>query len=172
MIVLAVPAAGVAAFFIAIVIACRIHEAFKDRWSAKRIDRVSALVCFVLLGSPAYAMLAIGGWSLLQALMLHLGIGCFYALVVLAGVANYVEGFVLAVILSILLLFLIPVVTKPRVIDDVRRSSTVSKSMQLSAHPCLDILGTTGGGGGSVAAANTAYQCREPEHSITRQLKS
>jgi len=163
MVILAVPAAGVAAFFVALLIACRIHEAFKNLWSAKRIDHVSVAVCFVLLGFPAYVMMAFDGCSLLHALMLHLGIGCVYVFVVLAGVANYVEGLALAIILSILLLFLIPVAAKLRSADDIRRSSAVFRSMQLSAHSCLDILGTIRGRRGRIATANTAYQFGERE---------
>jgi hypothetical protein len=140
MTVLAVPAAAVSAFFVAVVIARRIHDTFKDRWSAKRLDRVSAIVCFVLLGSPAYAMLALGDFLPLYALMLHIGIGCFYALVVMTGIANYIEGFVLATILCVLLLFLIPVIMTLRSIDRSNKSTTAPILTPLFGHQKRDIL--------------------------------
>ena len=171
MTVLAVPATSVAAFFVAVAIASRIHETFKDRWSEKRIDLFSAAVCLVLLGAPAYTMLALGGCLPVHALMLHLGIGCFYAFVVLTGVGNYIEGFVLATIVCLLLLFLIPVGTKLRSIDHSHGSTSAPIFSQLFGHLSRDILCVTDLKCRAVAPT-TAYQIGEREGSAQSVLES
>lgn len=100
---LATLAAGAGSFFVAMLAAFKIHDVFKDRWTARRIDLVSASLCCALLGLPAYAMASFDGFSFAHAGTLHLVVGLLFAVIVLVGILNWCEGFVLATVVCILL---------------------------------------------------------------------
>ncbi len=105
-------AAGIASFFVAVAVACKIHAVFTNRWTDKRINVVSAVFCFALIGSSAYTMAAFNVFSFVIAVAIHLGVGCVFVAIVLLGVMNYVEGFVLATIFCILISILVPAIQK------------------------------------------------------------
>ncbi len=129
--ILTAVAAGIASFFVAVVMAFKIQDAFADRWTDRRINVVSVDFCFVFTGSPAYTMAAFDVFSLVITVAIHLGVGCAFAAIVLFGMLNYVEGFVLAIIFCILISILVPALQKVR----ERRAQTTAYLSSKTARP-------------------------------------
>jgi hypothetical protein len=96
-------AVGLASFILVLAVAQALHRSLKDRWTEKGIDRGSAFFCLVVVGSPAYATAAFSPCSFVVAAAIHFVVGSLFVGVFALSILNWVEGFLLATVICILI---------------------------------------------------------------------